>query len=381
MIKYMRTNNKDLYNKIMKNVSKELKHSLKEAFDSEGLYKVTWDIRKRYGRISKGLKFKKVESKFTTVADYRDALAIFKNIKYKYQSQDHDYYAEVLKIEKLYTDSASGEDKWEIQVDESGTYIGDDVLESRNNKKSQKKVNEVRGYSNTGEYPKNSVELARNIANTIILICKSEDDDDMFEQAIWLKSLIMDNLKSVRLKACTAGIGNALSTRFNDLYRSVSESLTESWSPDCEYFIQDSVTGEILGNYQADDIHDAIRNAYELNKQNKCHPYEGYIVINSNDDVVYSESNRIKINQGFSDNWYEYNEELYDKHRYHVWSDNQSIVSVNNYFDDLDDAHSWASWFVHLHDGKESDRVILHIEDTELDETVDTLENQNKCDY
>ena len=52
-----------IYNKIMSNVSKKLKYSLDEAFDSQGLYRVTWDIRKRYGSRAKGLRFKKIESK------------------------------------------------------------------------------------------------------------------------------------------------------------------------------------------------------------------------------------------------------------------------------------------------------------------------------
>lgn len=366
----MDTVNRKLYEKIMKNVKK----TLKEVFDFQGLYKVTWDIRKRYGSRAKGLKFKKIESKSTTVADYRDALSIFKNIKYKY----HDYYAEVLKIEKQLINSVTNEEKWEIVTDESGTYIGDDVLESRNNKKS-KRLNEE-SYTNIGVYPKNTEELVNTIAAEIVGLCKCEDEEEVYEYASWLKSLIMDNLDTLVNEPTALGIaiGRGLSRLSNSR---LNENLNEGWSPDCEYFIQDSVTGEIIGNYQADDIHDAIRHTYELNKQNKCHPYEGYIVINSNDDVVYSGANSQKINQGFSDNWYEYNEEIYDEHRYHVQSDNQSVVSVNNYFDDLDDAHSWASWFVHLHDGKESERVILHIEDTELDETVDTLENQNKCDY
>jgi hypothetical protein len=53
---------------------------------------------------------------------------------------------------------------------------------------------------------------------------------------------------------------------------------------------------------------------------------------------------------------------------------------VSNYFDDLDDAHNWASWFVHQYDGEQAERVILHIEDTYSEETVDTVENLNKCD-
>jgi hypothetical protein len=196
-------NKKQLYNKIMSNVSKKLKYSLDEAFDSQGLYRVTWDIRKRYGSRAKGLRFKKIESKSTTVADYHDAYAIFKNIKYKYQSGDHDYYAEVLKIEK-----STGEEKWVIVEDESGTYIGDDVLESRN-KRYKKRINEVRSYSNSGEYPTDQSKLAYQIVNELIDLCHSKDDDELYEHADWLRSLIMDN----RFKIDYDNLGKIVATR------------------------------------------------------------------------------------------------------------------------------------------------------------------------
>jgi hypothetical protein len=67
---------KRLYNKIMQHVSKEVKRVLNEDYDDEreteetDLYKVTWDIRKRYGSRAKGLKFKKIESKSYTTDGY-----------------------------------------------------------------------------------------------------------------------------------------------------------------------------------------------------------------------------------------------------------------------------------------------------------------------
>lgn len=127
--------NNQLYEKIMRNISREIKRALNEDYDDDreteetDLYKVTWDIRKRYGSRAKGLRFKKIESKSYTTDGY-GAYQVFKNIKYKFQSADHDYYAEVLKIEKMYIIKATGKEKWVTVEDESGTYIGDDILES-----------------------------------------------------------------------------------------------------------------------------------------------------------------------------------------------------------------------------------------------------------
>lgn len=207
-------NKKQLYQQIMQNVSKEVKRSLSEDYDdkreteSTDLYKVTWDIRQRYGSRAKGLRFKKIESKSTTTDGY-GAYQIFKNIKYKYQSGDHDYYAEVLKIEKMYIVKATGEEKWVIVEDESGTYIGDDVLESRNNKRYKKRINEVRSYSNSGEYPIDQSKLAYQIVNELIDLCHSKDDDELYEHADWLRSLIMDN----RFKIDYDNLGKIVATR------------------------------------------------------------------------------------------------------------------------------------------------------------------------
>jgi hypothetical protein len=68
------------------------------------------------------------------------------------------------------------------------------------------------------------------------------------------------------------------------------------------------------------------------------------------------------------------------KYRYEVWPDSESTVSVYKKFVELDDACEFASKFVHKYDGPTADRVILHIEDLEADETIDTYENINKCD-
>lgn len=205
---------KQLYQQIIQNVSKEVKRSLTEDYDDEretestDLYKVTWDIRKRYGSRAKGLRFKKIESKSTTTDRY-GAYQIFKNIKYKYQSGDHDYYAEVLKIEKMYIVKATGEEKWVTIEDESGTYIGDDVLESRNNKQYKKPINEVRSYSNNGEYPIDQSKLAYQIVNELIDLCHSKDDDELYEHADWLRSLIMDN----RFKIDYDNLGKIVASR------------------------------------------------------------------------------------------------------------------------------------------------------------------------
>ena len=208
-------NKKQLYENIMQNVSKQIKRSLTEDYDDDDerqlrptdLYKVTWDIRKRYGSRAKGLRFRKIESKSYTTDSY-GAYQVFKNIKYKYQSADHDYYAEVLKIEKMYIIKATGKETWVTVEDESGTYIGDDVLESRN-MRYKKRINEVRSYSNSGEYPIDQSKLAYQIVNELIDLCHSKDDDELYEHADWLRSLIMDN----RFKIDYDNLGKIVATR------------------------------------------------------------------------------------------------------------------------------------------------------------------------
>lgn len=59
---------------------------------------------------------------------------------------------------------------------------------------------------------------------------------------------------------------------------------------------------------------------------------------------------------------------------YVVWSDSDSHEVVYNEFWDIDEACKFASDFVHHYDGADF-RVIVHIEDTELDDTIDTYEN------
>lgn len=66
--------------------------------------------------------------------------------------------------------------------------------------------------------------------------------------------------------------------------------------------------------------------------------------------------------------------------RYSVWSDNESNKQTYKSFDRYIDAYHYASNFVHKYDN-EPYRVILHIDDTIADETVDTFENSNNpCD-
>lgn len=62
-----------------------------------------------------------------------------------------------------------------------------------------------------------------------------------------------------------------------------------------------------------------------------------------------------------------------------VWSDSRSSKEVYNEFWDYDEAYDFASDFVHQFDGEQF-RVIAHIEDTEKDDTIDTVENINPCD-
>lgn len=64
---------------------------------------------------------------------------------------------------------------------------------------------------------------------------------------------------------------------------------------------------------------------------------------------------------------------------YRVWPDNESHESVYRDFDNLDEACEFASTFVHQYDYKNY-RVILHIDDDDTDETIDTYENINPCD-
>ena len=59
---------------------------------------------------------------------------------------------------------------------------------------------------------------------------------------------------------------------------------------------------------------------------------------------------------------------------YVVWNDSESKKEVYQEFWDLDEAAQFASDFVHQYDGEQF-RVIAHIEDTELDDTIDTYEN------
>ncbi len=66
--------------------------------------------------------------------------------------------------------------------------------------------------------------------------------------------------------------------------------------------------------------------------------------------------------------------------KYTVWSDSESTVYCRKEFNNLDEADDFASKFVHQYDGFDADRVIVHIEDNEADETITTYENINKCD-
>lgn len=59
---------------------------------------------------------------------------------------------------------------------------------------------------------------------------------------------------------------------------------------------------------------------------------------------------------------------------YVVWNDSESHEEVYQEFWDIDQACEFASQFVHQFDGAPF-RVIAHIEDTNLDETIDTYEN------
>lgn len=67
--------------------------------------------------------------------------------------------------------------------------------------------------------------------------------------------------------------------------------------------------------------------------------------------------------------------------RYTVWADSDSRVYCHKYFDKFDEADTFASRFVHQFDGTDAERVIVHLEDNEADETIGTYENINKCDF
>lgn len=71
-----------------------------------------------------------------------------------------------------------------------------------------------------------------------------------------------------------------------------------------------------------------------------------------------------------------------DFFRYLVWSDSESSVGIEGYeFRDIDNACDFASQFVHKYDGKDAERVILHVEYQKIEKTIDTYENVNKCDF
>lgn len=61
--------------------------------------------------------------------------------------------------------------------------------------------------------------------------------------------------------------------------------------------------------------------------------------------------------------------------KYKVWSDSESKVQIEGIeFDTIREAEDCARTYAHLHDGKEY-RAIFHVEDMEIDETIDTYEN------
>ena len=63
-----------------------------------------------------------------------------------------------------------------------------------------------------------------------------------------------------------------------------------------------------------------------------------------------------------------------DCQRYTVWPDNESRHGTYRSFPDAVTASNWASRFVHQFDGEDF-RVILHVEDNKIPETIDTVEN------
>lgn len=71
-----------------------------------------------------------------------------------------------------------------------------------------------------------------------------------------------------------------------------------------------------------------------------------------------------------------------DFFRYKVLADSESAISLEpKEFDNIEEAADFASEFVHKYDGKDAERVILHVEDNETEETIEIYENANKCDF
>ena len=66
---------------------------------------------------------------------------------------------------------------------------------------------------------------------------------------------------------------------------------------------------------------------------------------------------------------------------YVVWNDSESSVECYAEFWDLDEAAEFASNFVHQYDDPHGKRVIVHIEDSQCDDTIDTFENINYCNF
>lgn len=60
---------------------------------------------------------------------------------------------------------------------------------------------------------------------------------------------------------------------------------------------------------------------------------------------------------------------------YRVWADSESEVYIKKDFHDADEAYDFAVEFVHRYDG-EPFRVICHVEDLILGETIETVENE-----
>lgn len=68
------------------------------------------------------------------------------------------------------------------------------------------------------------------------------------------------------------------------------------------------------------------------------------------------------------------------KGNYHLWSDSESAIELpddlyNFKYESVDDAYDDAVDFVHGFDGKDY-RVIVHVEDVDNEETIDTIENE-----
>lgn len=63
--------------------------------------------------------------------------------------------------------------------------------------------------------------------------------------------------------------------------------------------------------------------------------------------------------------------------KYHVWADSESAIKIlggKDTFADYNEAYVLASKLAHKHDGKDY-RAIFHIDDLEIEETIDTFEN------